>query len=42
MRTVNFLATKVIVSSEKSFEQVTSVIEEIVGQADITIFQKLV
>jgi len=42
MKTVNFLATRVIVSSEKSFEQVTSVIEQIVGQADLTIFQKLV
>lgn len=41
MTTVNFTGTCVIVSSEKSFEQVTSAIEAMTGEADNTLLRQL-
>ncbi|WP_373530894.1 DUF302 domain-containing protein [Nostoc sp.] len=41
MTNVNFTTTCVIVSSEKSFEQVTSAIETIVSQADNALLRQL-
>lgn len=41
MTTVNFTGTCVIVSSEKSFEQVTSAIEAMASQADNTLLRQL-
>lgn len=41
MLTVNFNFTRIIVSSEKSFEQVTNAIESMTGQADNMLLKKL-
>lgn len=41
MKTVNFTRTCVIVSSGKSFEQVTNTVESMIGKSDDTVFGKL-
>ncbi|MEH1775580.1 DUF302 domain-containing protein [Nostoc sp.] len=42
IETVNFIATRVIVTSKKSFEEVTNKIETINGKSDSTVFQQMI
>jgi uncharacterized protein (DUF302 family) len=42
IETVNFTATRVIVTSEKSFEEVINKIETINGKSDSTVFQQMI